>query len=183
MNPSTGLLGYAAHQPGWHIPDLVEQLTDGLGVTVAVENDVNLAALAELAAGAAADSAGFVLVWVGDGVGMAIVLGGVLHRGATGGAGEVGYMPVAGAPVIRDVRRRNTGGLQSLVGAPAVRGLLGSHGLRGGSVGDRAGRAAATFTRGSARRRVRAGRRRRSASSPPGWPPVLPPSSAFSTPS
>jgi predicted NBD/HSP70 family sugar kinase len=50
--------------------------------------------------------------------------------------------------VIRDVRRRNTGGLQSLVGAPAVRALLGSHGLRGGSSAAILARASATFSRG-----------------------------------
>nr|BFE79961.1 hypothetical protein GCM10020093_025620 [Planobispora longispora] len=38
------------------------------------------------------------LLWADAGLGSALVLGGRLHRGATGGAGEVGYMPALGAP-------------------------------------------------------------------------------------
>ncbi|WP_344405261.1 ROK family transcriptional regulator, partial [Actinomadura nitritigenes] len=56
IDPSTGRLGYAAHIPGWHIPDLVGTLAGGLGVRIAIENDVNLAAVAERAYGAARDA-------------------------------------------------------------------------------------------------------------------------------
>ncbi|QXJ19851.1 ROK family transcriptional regulator [Actinomadura graeca] len=131
VDPGTGRLGYAAHIPGWHIPDLTGTLSAGLGVRVAIENDVNLAALAELAGGRAAGAGDFVLLWVADGVGMAVVLNGALHRGATGGAGEIGYMPAVGAPLMRDVRRTHTGGVHSLTGAVAVLRLMREHGFRG----------------------------------------------------
>jgi predicted NBD/HSP70 family sugar kinase len=131
VDPRTEQLGYASHLPGWHIPDLLSRLRDGLGLPVAVENDVNLAAMAELANGEAAGSPNFVLLWVSAGIGLAIVLDGSLVRGATGGAGEVGYMPVAAAPIIREPGRANTGGLQAVAGAPAVLKLLREHGLRG----------------------------------------------------
>src|SRR5581483_10013598 len=117
---------------GWHVPDLLSRLREGLGVPTAVENDVNLVAMAELAHGQAADVANFVLLWVSAGIGLAIVLDGKLVRGATGGAGEVGYMPIATAPVIREPGRANTGGLQAAAGAPAVLRLLRGHGFRGG---------------------------------------------------
>jgi predicted NBD/HSP70 family sugar kinase len=131
LDPRTERLGYAMHLPGWHIPDLLPRLRDGLGRPVAVENDVNLVAMAELAHGQAAPSRDFVLLWVSAGIGLAIVLGGTLVRGATGGAGEVGYMPVAAAPIIREPGRANTGGLQAVAGAPAVLRLLRAHGFRG----------------------------------------------------
>jgi predicted NBD/HSP70 family sugar kinase len=131
VDPRTERLGYASHLPGWHIPDLISRLREGLGRPVAVENDVNLAAMAELAYGQAVDSPNFVLLWVSAGIGLAIVLGGSLVRGATGGAGEVGYMPVAAAPLIREPGRANTGGLQAVAGAPAVLRLLREHGMRG----------------------------------------------------
>lgn len=134
INPDTGRLGYAAHLPGWHEPHIRDRLREDLGIGVDVENDVNLVAIAEQAVGAATDTGDFVLLWAADGVGLAIILGGRLHRGATGGAGEVGYMPVAGAPLVRGVNRANTGGLQKLVGAPAVHRLLREHGLRGRTV-------------------------------------------------
>jgi predicted NBD/HSP70 family sugar kinase len=131
VDPRTERLGYASHLPGWHIPDLLSRLRTGLGVHVAVENDVNLVAMAELAHGQVTESRNFVLLWVSAGIGLAIVLGGSLVRGATGGAGEVGYMPVAAAPIIREPGRANTGGLQAVAGAPAVIKLMREHGFRG----------------------------------------------------
>ncbi|GAA2592417.1 ROK family transcriptional regulator [Actinomadura fulvescens] len=144
VDPTTGRLGYAAHIPGWHVPDLGKRLTDALGPPVSIENDVNLSALAELSAGQAGDARDFVLLWVAEGVGMAVVLGGALHRGATGGAGEIGYMPVAGAPLRRDVRRTHTGGVHSLTGGAAVLKLMRAHGFRGRDAATAVGRAAAT---------------------------------------
>jgi predicted NBD/HSP70 family sugar kinase len=64
------------------------------GAPLRVENDVNLAALAELASGHGIDNDDFVFVSVGTGVGMALVLGGELRRGVTGAAGEIGYLPL-----------------------------------------------------------------------------------------
>ncbi|WP_460369760.1 ROK family transcriptional regulator, partial [Actinocorallia lasiicapitis] len=96
VDPATGRLGYSRHLPGWQIPDLVGALKKALNTQVEVENDVNLVALAEQAHGAAHGHEDFVVLWVGAGIGMALVMGGRLHRGASGGAGEVGYMPVPG---------------------------------------------------------------------------------------
>jgi predicted NBD/HSP70 family sugar kinase len=131
VNPATGRLDFAPHLPGWHLPDLLGRLAHAVGVPVDVENDVNLAAVAERAQGSAAGCHNFILVWVADGVGLAIVIGGQLHRGASGSAGEIGYMPVAGSPLPRDGRRPNTGGLQSLVGGPAIATILRASGFRG----------------------------------------------------
>ncbi len=133
-NPATGRLEYAPHLPGWHLPHLLPELNDALGAPVDIENDVNLAAVAEQARGVAAGSRNFVLLWVSDGVGLAIVVAGQLHRGASGSAGEIGYMPVAGSPLLRDGRRPNTGGLQSLAGGQAVAKVLREHGFRGADV-------------------------------------------------
>ncbi|MED7924685.1 ROK family transcriptional regulator [Nonomuraea sp. LP-02] len=133
IDPATGRLGYAAAKdvPGWQIPDLVPTLSAGLGVPVDVENNVNLVALAEQAHGAARDSRDFVLLWADEGIGSAIVLGGRMHRGATGGAGEVGYMPTPGAPTAREAGRYANHGYQALTGGPAVLKLLRSYGVRG----------------------------------------------------
>ncbi|GLX01656.1 ROK family transcriptional regulator [Microtetraspora sp. NBRC 16547] len=131
VDPSTGRLGYAAHIPGWHISDVVGTLRDGVGVPVDVENDVNLVAQAEQARGAARGHQDYVLLWADEGIGSALVLGGRLHRGATGGAGEVGYMPAIGAPTARDVGRRADHGFQALAGGPAVLRIMRAHGLRG----------------------------------------------------
>jgi predicted NBD/HSP70 family sugar kinase len=126
IDPITGRLEYASHLRGWHEVDLPVRLRDAIGVPVEIVNDVRLAAVAEMAARGARD---FALLWMGAGLGLAHVSGGQVLAGARGGAGEVGYMPVPGADVPRSVRRRNTGGFQSLVGAPAVRALLAEAGF------------------------------------------------------
>ncbi|MGS2646004.1 ROK family protein [Streptosporangium sp. LJ11] len=133
IDPGTGRMAYATSKdmPGWHIPDLVRTLGDGLGVPVAVENNVNLVAQAEQAHGVGRGHRDFVLLWADEGLGAALVLGGRLHRGATGGAGEVGYMPTPGAPTARDTGRYANHGYQALTGGPAVLKILRSYGVRG----------------------------------------------------
>jgi predicted NBD/HSP70 family sugar kinase len=113
---------------GWSRPGALTQVRAALDMPVYVENDVNLAAVAERALGAGRDAGSFALLWVAAGLGLAIDLGGTLHRGATGGAGEIGYMPVPGAIRRRGARERR-GDFQDLVGAPAVRHLAAEHGL------------------------------------------------------
>src|SRR5690606_21523252 len=86
--------------------DLGAALQAGLGDlvpggSVALDNDVNLAALGEQARGAARGVSDFYYVSLGSGVGGAAVLEGRLRRGAHGLTGELGYLPVgpAGASV------------------------------------------------------------------------------------
>jgi predicted NBD/HSP70 family sugar kinase len=112
----------------WH-PALPGALRERLGCPVSVENDVNLAAVAEQAHGRASDTDVFVLLWVGRGLGMAVVLGGRLHRGAGGGAGEVGYLPVPGAPLTTVLSDPSAAAFQSLVGGHAVCALAVKYGL------------------------------------------------------
>jgi predicted NBD/HSP70 family sugar kinase len=144
IDPLTGRLRYAPHLTGWHSPRLLAELAEGLGVPVAFENDVNLAAVAEQTLGEARGCADFVLLWAAEGIGAAVVIAGRLHRGHTGGAGEVGYMPLPGAPLIRNVRRENSGGFQELAGAPAVLALARRHGVGGRSAKEAVARAATT---------------------------------------
>ncbi|MFD8980816.1 ROK family transcriptional regulator [Streptomyces sp. NPDC059564] len=120
FDPQTGQLRYASHLPGWHSPTLLDELATALPMPVGYENDVNLAAVAEQRLGAARGHEDFVLLWNEDGLGAALVLGGRLHRGWTGGAGEVGFLPVPGHPLVRQVTRINSGGYQELAGAQVV---------------------------------------------------------------
>lgn len=109
--------------PGWDRPGLVADLAIRLGATVAADNDVNLAAIAERAHGVAGDAESFALVWFSGGLGLAIDLGGMLLRGSRGGAGEIGYMPVG---LGRGADRTD---LTDLVGGPAVLALAAAHGI------------------------------------------------------
>jgi predicted NBD/HSP70 family sugar kinase len=129
FDPSTGRLRYASHLPGWHSPTLLDQLAAALPMPVEYENDVNLVAVAEQRLGAARGHDDFVLLWNEEGLGAALVLGGRLHRGFTGGAGEVGFLPVPGAPLVRRVTRANSGGFQELAGAQVLARLAREHGV------------------------------------------------------
>lgn len=81
-------------------------LESRLGCPVRIENDVNLAALAELTDGAGAALASFALLLLDEGLGAGIVIDGAVHRGFSGVAGEVMYLPQTpvpiGAPVLSD---------------------------------------------------------------------------------
>ncbi|MGW0117153.1 ROK family transcriptional regulator [Streptomyces sp. NPDC003327] len=120
FDPATGRLRYASHLPGWHSPTLLEELAAALPMPFEYENDVNLVAVAEQRLGAARGHADFALLWNEAGMGAALVLGGRLHRGFTGGAGEVGFLPVPGTPLVRQVAKANSGGYQELAGVQAV---------------------------------------------------------------
>ena len=128
VDPQTGDPSLAIDLPEWH-EGVLGSLRGALNRPVIIENDVNLAAMAERACGAAQGLDDFVLVWIGVGLGMSAFLGGKVHRGAAGAAGEIGYLPVPGAPLPEDVRHPANGGLQSLVGASVVRMLAGVFGF------------------------------------------------------
>ncbi len=130
FDPTTGRLRYATHLPGWHAPHLLEELAAAIAVPLEVENDVNLAAIAEQQVGHAQEHDNFVLLWGEEGIGAAIVINGRLHRGATGGAGEVAFLPLPGTPLVRNVGRNNAGGFQELAGGEPVLELAREHGLK-----------------------------------------------------
>ncbi|MBP2704735.1 ROK family transcriptional regulator [Microbispora sp. RL4-1S] len=95
VDPGTGDLSEVNDMPGWR-PDLRTALERVVGVPVIIENEVNLAAVAEHQGGVAAGRDDFVLLWLDDGVGAAVMLGGRLRRGVSGGAGELGYLSLSG---------------------------------------------------------------------------------------
>ncbi|MEU8641148.1 ROK family transcriptional regulator [Streptomyces sp. NPDC048674] len=130
FDPNTGRLRYASHLPGWHTPTLLDELAAALPMPVEYENDVNLVAIAEQRLGAAQGHEDFVLLWNEGGLGAALVLGGRLHRGWTGGAGEVGFLPVPGAPLVRQVTKANSGGYQELAGSQALPELARELGIK-----------------------------------------------------
>ncbi len=116
--PSRGQVELAYALPGWGRRGLVEAVQRELGTKIGFENDVNLAALGEQWRGLGKDALNFVYLHVGTGVGAGLVLNGELYRGATGVAGEVGYLPLAADP--RDPAHRRRGALDTEAGAGGV---------------------------------------------------------------
>lgn len=133
LDPRTDELTYIETLPGWPKQGIRRRLEDALGFAVHIDNDANLAAIAERVAGAGRDAGGFALLWMGDGLGLAVDQGGSVHRGASGGAGEIGYLPIS-----RDAARLDPDAhdLQDLVGGPTVARLAAAHGLPGFGASD-----------------------------------------------
>jgi glucokinase len=69
-------------------------MQERLGLPVFVDNDANLAALAEHRAGAARGASEAVVLTVGTGIGGGLILGGELYRGAIGAGAELGHMVI-----------------------------------------------------------------------------------------
>ena len=69
-------------------------LAKRLDLPVQIDNDANLAALAEHRFGAGKGSLNMVLLTLGTGIGGGLVLGGDLYRGSTGAAAELGHMVI-----------------------------------------------------------------------------------------
>jgi predicted NBD/HSP70 family sugar kinase len=108
--------------PGWRGLLPGEELGRRVDVPVVCDNDANLGALAELGQGAARGFSDVIYVKAASGLGAGIVLGGRLHRGSTGTAGELGHVQVGEDGQV--CRCGNRGCLETLVSAPRLLSLL-----------------------------------------------------------
>ena len=101
IDAGTGVVKRAPNLAGFDHPvPLGPLLSEALGLPVVVDNDVNVAALAEHRLGAGVGSDDLLAVFVGTGVGGGLVLGGQVRRGPGGVAGEIGHV------IVRDGGRR-----------------------------------------------------------------------------
>jgi predicted NBD/HSP70 family sugar kinase len=94
VDPATGSVSFAPQLPGWQGRAVGPILEESLGVPVLVESEAHLAMLGESWQGVAKGVTEAVFVQLGVGVGMGILIGGEIYRGAAGAAGEIGYLPI-----------------------------------------------------------------------------------------
>lgn len=120
-----GDVDFVSGHPEWHQGQR-DRLAAALGCPVQLENDVNLAALAEAEHGRASDAESFTLLSLDEGIGAATVLGGTLLRGAHGYAGELGLAPVV---LTADRVGVPETGFQSTLGTLALQRMLDDLGL------------------------------------------------------
>jgi predicted NBD/HSP70 family sugar kinase len=125
-----GALALAANVPGWESPKVIDELVRALGRSTIVENDIDLAALAERDLGHGRHLRNFCFVSVGTGIGMGLVIDGQLHRGAHGAAGEIAYLPIPGREVAPAEARRH-GLLEAVASASAVVKAARERGVQG----------------------------------------------------
>jgi predicted NBD/HSP70 family sugar kinase len=114
--PDRSTLDEQTMMHGWDGVDLSGALRAEFGVEVLVDNDANAMAFGEHVAavrrGAARDES-LLVVKVSTGIGAGLIVDGALHRGASGGAGEIGHVRLHGE------RTRCTCGAHGCLGAVA----------------------------------------------------------------
>jgi predicted NBD/HSP70 family sugar kinase len=109
--------------PGWEGINPAEALAERLGdVHVEALNDANLGVLAEASLGAAKGIADVIYVKVSSGIGAGLILGGRLHRGSSGNAGEIGHVQLREDGTV--CRCGNRGCLETIASMPPVLAAL-----------------------------------------------------------
>lgn len=94
VNFKEGIVYDPPNLPGWKKVPLRNILKRKFKTTILVDNDANLAALAEGKFGAGKGIENFIYVTISTGIGGGIIIDGKLYRGAEGAAGEVGHMTI-----------------------------------------------------------------------------------------
>jgi predicted NBD/HSP70 family sugar kinase len=115
VEPGGRALQLAPNLPGWERPAVLRDLRRLLGSEATIENDVDSAAVAERDHGQGREFSTFAFVSVGTGIGMGLILGGELHRGAHGAVGEIAFLPLA------DDSLESAASAAASVGRPALR--------------------------------------------------------------
>lgn len=115
----------ATTKPGWTGSNLRAHLEDAFGVPVAVDTDVNAAALSEQAKGAGGGLPSVAYVTVGTGIGAGLALRGRTLKGAL--HPEVGHLPIIRQPgdKFSSVCTFHANCAEGLVSGPALRKRLG----------------------------------------------------------
>ena len=89
-----GLVVSASNLPNWKGVPIRDLLKTRLGVPVLLDNDANVAALAEYRMGAGRGSKNLVYLTISTGIGCGLILSGALFRGSYGAAGEIGHTTI-----------------------------------------------------------------------------------------
>ncbi len=122
IDRATGAVQAASILPGWVGVDAAAEAAARFDLPVAVENDANLGALAELVWGAAKGKSEVAYIKVSTGIGAGLISRGRLQHGVGGTAGELGHTVIAdGGPVCRC---GNRGCLETLASTRSIAELL-----------------------------------------------------------
>lgn len=127
-DPVNDQLRFSDHLRDWQQPGLIARLMTDIPGAVAVENDVNLVAVAERQA-RADEADNFVLLWLDERIGGAIVIDGKLYRGSRGAAGEAAFLQLPGVPVVRSPALDNHGGFEDLAGQSVILAMAAGAGI------------------------------------------------------
>lgn len=92
LDVKRGLILDPPNLVGWSAVPIVERVRERFDVPIRLENDADACALAEFHYGAGKDVTNMIFLTFGTGLGAGLILNGMLYRGATNTAGEVGHI-------------------------------------------------------------------------------------------
>ena len=118
VEQASGLLTVPPIMPGWDRFPIRDAFAGEYAAPVFVDNDVNVMALGEHWGGVAKGVADVIFVKIGTGIGSGIIVGGRLHRGAQGCAGDFGHICVDPDGPLCSCG--NAGCLEAMAAAPAI---------------------------------------------------------------
>jgi glucokinase len=104
VDPVNGILVWGPHLSGTHLR-IGSEVFDRLGLPVVVDNDANMALIAEMRLGVAVGYQNVLLVTLGTGIGGAIGIDGAVYRGG-GFAGEFGHVRIEDGGLLCDCGKR-----------------------------------------------------------------------------
>jgi glucokinase len=93
QNPG-GIVKSPPNMNNWDVVPLAEEISKVFKLRVEVDNDANVAAVAEAKFGAGKEYPNFLFIIWGTGVGGGIIMNNQIYRGVSGGAGEVGHISI-----------------------------------------------------------------------------------------
>ena len=116
-----GILLIAPHFPNWKNISMLEFFQNKYKkITVAIDNDANAAAVAEMEAGQGKNLDNFIYLTLGTGVGGAIIINRKIFKGVHGGAGEIGHIIVEPTHFKEHLPIFRNGVLEELIGREAI---------------------------------------------------------------
>jgi glucokinase-like ROK family protein len=118
VEQASGLLTVPPIMPGWDRFPIRDVFLWGYASPLFVDNDVNIMALGEHWGGVSKGVADNIFVKIGTGIGSGIIIGGRLHRGIQGCAGDLGHVCVD--PQGPTCTCGNQGCLEAMAAAPAM---------------------------------------------------------------
>lgn len=118
VDPETGLISGPSHLDLWNDVPVAQVLESRLGAPVVVENDANAGALGEARFGALRNIDDGIYVHASRSIGAGLLLGGSIHHGRRGLAGEIGHLQIDPNGLVCKCGAR--GCLETLVGIDAI---------------------------------------------------------------
>ncbi len=93
QNPG-GIVKSPPNMKNWDVIPLADEIAKVFNARVDVDNDANVAAVAEAKFGAGKNFPNFLFIIWGTGVGGGIIMNNQIYRGPSGGAGEIGHISI-----------------------------------------------------------------------------------------